>query len=230
VQARITIERGEVMNGAGLQTRAERLAAEIAEAILSGKLHPGTRLDEQSLADRYGVSRTPVREALRQLRTSGLIDMEPHKGATVARVTAVKLEEMFGAMAEIEATCARLAAIGMNPIERRRLQALHECMSIMARQADHAAYVEANARFHAAIYAGAHNGILEDIATGLRRRLLPFRQAQFQMPGRLAQSHAEHDAVLMAILRADAGAAHTAMLHHVSLVENAFEAFSSTVT
>jgi DNA-binding GntR family transcriptional regulator len=218
------------MNEAGLQTRAERLAAEIAEDILSQRLPPGTRLDEQGLALRYGVSRTPVREALRQLRTSGLIDMEPHKGATVARVTAEKLEEMFGAMAEIEATCARLAAIGMTPIERRRLQALHDRMSVMAQQADHATYIDANTAFHAAIYGGAHNEIIQDIATGLRRRLLPFRQAQFQMPGRLAQSHAEHDAVLTAILRADASAAHTAMLHHVSLVENAFEAFSSTIS
>jgi len=218
------------MNEAGLQTRAERLAAEIAEDILSQRLPPGTRLDEQGLALRYGVSRTPVREALRQLRTSGLIDMEPHKGATVARVTAEKLEEMFGAMAEIEATCARLAAIGMTPIERRRLQALHDRMSVMAQQADHAAYIDANTAFHAAIYGGAHNEIIQDIATGLRRRLLPFRQAQFQMPGRLAQSYAEHDAVLTAILRADASAAHTAMLHHVSLVENAFEAFSSTIS
>lgn len=218
------------MNEAGSQTRAERLAAEIAEDILSQKLPPGTRLDEQGLALRYGVSRTPVREALRQLRTSGLIDMEPHKGATVARVTADKREEMFGAMAEIEATCARLAAIGMTPIERRRLQALHDRMGMMAQNADHAAYINANATFHAAIYAGAHNEIIQEIATGLRRRLLPFRQAQFQMPGRLALSHAEHDAVLTAILHADATAAHTAMLHHVSLVENAFEAFSSTVS
>ncbi|MET0529783.1 MAG: GntR family transcriptional regulator [Microvirga sp.] len=224
-----TVKRGDVMIGTGLQTRAERLAAEIAEDILSGKLSPGTRLDEQGLALRYGVSRTPVREALRQLRTSGLIDMEPHKGATVARVTADKLEEMFGAMAEIEATCARLAAIGMTPIERRRLQALHDRMSMMAQQANHAAYIDANATFHATIYGGAHNAIIQDIAIGLRRRLLPFRQAQFQIPGRLAQSHAEHDAVLTAILRADASAAHTAMLHHVSLVENAFEAFSSTI-
>jgi DNA-binding transcriptional regulator YhcF (GntR family) len=103
----------DVMPASAAQTRAERLAAEIADAILNGDLCPGARLDEQMLAKRYGVSRTPVQEALRQLRATGLIDIRPHRGATVAQVTAAELEEMFGAMAELEATCARRSAISM---------------------------------------------------------------------------------------------------------------------
>ena len=114
-----------------VQTHAERLATEIADAILSGRIPPGTRLDEKSLAEQFGVSRTPVREALRQLGNSGLIDIRPHKGAAVTKVTPAKLEEMFCAMAEVEATCARLAAISMTPIERRRLDALHHSMGEM---------------------------------------------------------------------------------------------------
>jgi DNA-binding GntR family transcriptional regulator len=216
-----------VMAVSEIKTRAERLAAEIADAVLNGEFAPGARLDEQKLADRFGVSRTPVREALRQLGTSGLIELKPHRGATVTKVTSAKLEEMFGAMAEIEATCARLAAISMTPIERRRLETLHDRMGAMAAAGDDAAYIEANLVFHAAIYAGSHNGIIGEIATGLRHRLLPFRRAQFRMPGRLLRSHGEHDAVVRAVLCGDAAAAHAAMLRHVCLVEDAFEALSA---
>jgi DNA-binding GntR family transcriptional regulator len=216
------------MPASAAQTRAARLAAEIADAILNGDLCPGARLDEQMLAKRYGVSRTPVREALRQLRATGLIDIRPHRGATVAQVTAAELEEMFGAMAEIEATCARLSAISMTSIERRRLGALHGRMGAMVERGEEAAYIEANVAFHAAIYAGAHNAIIAEMATSLRRRLMPFRRAQFRMPGRLALSHAEHHEVVMAVSRGDSAAAHATMLHHVSLVEDAFDELSTS--
>lgn len=209
------------------QTRAERLAAEIADAIVTGEFAPGLRLDEQSIAGRFGVSRTPVREALRQLAATGLIETQPRRGATVARITAQQLDEMFVAMAEIEATCARLAALSMTPIERRRLEALHGRMSALAHEGQQTAYADANDTFHAALYAGAHNSVMADIALNLRRRLLPFRRAQFRAPGRLAFSHAEHDAVVKAVLRSDAVGAHAAMLHHVGLVEDAFETLAA---
>jgi DNA-binding GntR family transcriptional regulator len=217
---------GMTMTDADTLTRAERLAAEIAESILAGVLAPGARLDEQSLAKRYGVSRTPVREALRQLGTSGLIELRPRRGAAVAHMTSTKLEELFVAMGEIEATCARLSAMSMTPVERRRLEWLHDRMGEMAAEGQTEAYIEANVTFHMAIYAGARNDVLAEFAASLRRRLAPFRRAQFKAAGRLSRSHGEHDTVLKAILRGDAAAAHTAMLHHVSLVEDAFEQLS----
>ena len=204
-------------------TQAERLAGEIADAILTGELSPGARLDEQGLAARYSVSRTPVREALRQLGASGLIAIRPHRGATVAHITRSQLEELFVAMGEIEATCARLATMGMTPVERRRLRALHDDMGPMAESGDGAGYADANLAFHTAIYAGAHNAVIGEIATSLRRRLLPYRRAQFRAPGRLPRSHAEHSEVVRAIVAGDAARAHAAMLEHVSLVEDAFE-------
>ena len=109
-------------------TLADKLAAAIADGILNGRLPPGERLDEVGLAEQHGVSRTPVREALRQLAMSGLIDMRPRKGAIVSKATPEEIESLFVAMAEMEATCARLAAMSMTPIERRRLQARHESM------------------------------------------------------------------------------------------------------
>jgi DNA-binding GntR family transcriptional regulator len=205
------------------RTLTETLAAEIADGVLSGAFAPGARLDEHMLAQRFGVSRTPVREALRQLATSGLIDMRPRKGAVVAQITAEQLDALFVAMAEMEATCARLAAMSMTPIERRRLQARHEAMAELVHAGVPDPYSDANNTFHSAIYAGAHNAVVADFTTALRRRLAPFRRAQFRAPGRLPRSHAEHEAVVRAILAGDANAAHAAMLHHVGLVEDAYE-------
>ena len=205
------------------QTLAERLAGEIADEILSGSLIPGTKLDEQSLADRFKVSRTPVREALRQLGATGLIETRPRRGVIVAQITSDMLQDLFVAMGELEATCARLCALSMTPIERRRLSALHEDMTALVSAANPGKYAEANVEFHSMIYAGTHNAVLAEMATTLRRRLEAFRRAQFRAKGRLARSHAEHATVVAAILRGDASAAHAAMLHHVSLVEDAFD-------
>ena len=211
-----------------MSTRAEQLCAEIADAILSGSLAPGARLDEQGLADRYDVSRTPVREALRLLAATGLIEVRPRRGATVTQVSSAQLVELFVAMGEIEATCARLAALSMSPIERRQLEGLHERMAGIVDAGDEGAYAEANVDFHSRIYRGAHNSIIEEMATALRRRLSPFRRAQFRAAGRLASSHREHGAVVDAVIRGDAEHAHQSMLRHVNLVEDAFEQLSTS--
>jgi DNA-binding GntR family transcriptional regulator len=137
------------------------------------------------------------------------------------------LVELFVAMGEIEATCARLSAISMSPIERRQLESLHERMAKIVDSGEEGSYAEANVVFHTRIYKGAHNSVLEEVANGLRRRLSPFRRAQFRMDGRLLRSNQEHDAVVRAILSGDAAGAHAAMIHHVSLVEDAFEAFAA---
>ncbi len=140
---------------------------------------------------------------------------------------ALAYENLFVAMAEMEATCARLAAMSMTPLERRRLQARHEAMMALAQAGDTDAYSDANVAFHSAIYAGTHNAPLASFTLGLRRRVGPFRRAQFQVAGRLVRSTQEHDAVVKAILGGDPAGAHAAMLHHVGLVEDAFEAFAA---
>jgi len=210
-------------------TRAERLADEIASSVLSGEFRPGLRLDEKTLAKRYAVSRTPVREALRQLASTGLIDIKPRRGATVVRATSAQIETLFGAMAEIEATCARLSATSMTPLERRRLASFHESMLKFIPPNDQEGFAAANLTLHTEIYRGAHNSIVADFATGLRRRLAPFRRAQFRTEGRLNRSHEEHKKVVDAILAGDAAAAHAAMFHHMSLVEESFERLAETI-
>lgn len=205
------------------ETAAEKLAEAIAESVFSGEFAPGAKLDEHQLAQRFSVSRTPVREALRLLSNSGLIEIKPRRGAFVTEVSPTQLEELFVAMGELESTCARLAALSMLPTERRRLAALHEDMGHLAANGDAAGFAAANHTFHSLIYAGTHNKVIAEMTAGLRRRLAPFRRVQFNLEGRPLRSHTEHDAVVRAIIAADSKAAHAAMLEHVMLVGASFE-------
>jgi DNA-binding FadR family transcriptional regulator len=132
-------------------------------------------------------------------------------------------------MAEVEATCARLSAMSMTPLERRRLASFHESMLEFVLQEDGDGFAAANLTLHTQIYLGAHNEIIADFATGLRRRLAPFRRAQFRTEGRLPRSHKEHRTVIEAILAGDPVAAHTAMFHHMSLVEESFERLAESI-
>src|SRR6266513_6458679 len=102
-------------------TRAEELRLQLADEIVRGALPPGAGLDETDIARRFNVSRTPVREALRQLVASGLVDARAHRGAVVARPSLERLTGMFEAMAELEAMCAGLAAERMTPSDRHGL-------------------------------------------------------------------------------------------------------------
>lgn len=200
----------------GATTHADRLRMEIADDIACGRLDPGTALDETTLAERFGVSRTPVREALRELIAAGLVEHRPHKGAVVASLDAERLDEMFTVMAELEALCAASAATSMTAGERAELNAMHEAAAELVRGGDVAAYREANDRFHAFVYAASHNRFLEETVLGVRRRVLPFRRAQFQGLGRLVVSHAEHDRVVQALLRGDRDAAAREMRAHLT--------------
>lgn len=208
----------------GAQRPGSRSLADKIEALLlNGEFLPGAKLDERGLAQRFEVSRTPVREALRQIASTGLIELRPNRGAFVTEVTPERLEEMFVAMAEMEATCARLAAMSMSPLERRSLQRLHERMGPMAANGEVEEFRAANETFHALIYRGAHNSLLEDATTALRRRVATYRRAQFRTAGRLPSSHAEHDTVVKAIVSGEPARAHAAMLQHVDLVGASFE-------
>lgn len=205
------------------RTSAEEIRRDLASRIIGGILAPGVALDETLLAAEFAVSRTPVREALRLLAASGLVDQRPHAKALVAKPDAEALAGMFEVMGYLEALCAGLSALAMKAPEREALDALHQEMAAIVHAGDAARYAEANDAFHTAIYEGAHNGYLNDITRSTRQRLQPFRRAQFGARGRLAKSHAEHGAVVEAILRGDREAAEAAMRRHISIVEDAYQ-------
>ena len=207
------------------KTLAEELRLSLADDIVRGVLQPGAALDESELARRFGVSRTPVREALRELTASGLVEARPHRGAIVARPSEERLIGMFEGMAELEALCAGLAAQRMTIAERNTLEAVHEELRTLIQLGDPQRYHELNEAFHAAIYAGVHNAYLADLTFATRRRVQPFRRAQFRNLGRLAKSHVEHDSVVLAILRGAQQGAADAMRAHIMTVRDEYEAY-----
>lgn len=208
-------------------TRSEELQTSLAEAIVAGRLEPGAALDELQIAAEYAVSRTPVREALRQLSASGLVEIRPHRGAVVAKPDAAALRDMFAVMGELEALCAAQSALKMSRKARADLDSLHGTMAALVRAGDLAAYSRLNIEFHVAVYRGSGNSYLAELASATRRRLAPFRRAQLEGHDRLSRSHQEHDAVVEAIQRGDAERARAAMLRHIGLSAQAWESLST---
>jgi DNA-binding GntR family transcriptional regulator len=181
------------------------------------------------LARRFQVSRTPVREAIRQLAASGLIEARAHRGAIVARPSEERLAGMFEAMAELEALCAGLAAERMTAAERRALEAVHEELRALIHVGDPQRFHEVNEAFHGALYAGTHNGYLAELTLATRARVQPFRRAQFRNLGRLAQSHGEHDRVVVAILRGDRARAAAGMHAHITRVREEYVVYAESL-
>ena len=210
-------------------TRAEELRLQLADEIVRGALAPGAPLDETDIARRFSVSRTPVREALRQLAASGLVEARAHRGAVVARPTLDRLNSMFEAMAELEALCAGLAAERMPATERARLEAIHEELRVLSHAGNPERFHSVNERFHNAIYAGSQNDYIAEMTLATRVRVQPFRRAQFRNLGRLAKSQAEHDRVVVAIMRGDRIGAASAMRAHIELVRGEYEIYAVSV-
>jgi DNA-binding GntR family transcriptional regulator len=210
------------------KTRTEELRLQLADEIVQGTIAPGAALDETSLARRFKVSRTPVREAIRLLAASGLVEAPAHRAAIVAQPNEARLVGMFEVMAELEALSARLAAERMDARERHALEAIHEELRALIQSGDPQRYHEVNEAFHNAIYAGAHNAYLAEITLATRIRVQPFRRAQFRNLGRLAKSHVEHDVVVVAILRGAGGEAAEAMRSHIMTVCEEYEIYAGS--
>lgn len=209
-------------------TRAEHLAAELSREILEGHVLPGARLDEHSLALRFSVSRTPVREALKRLAGLDLIELRPHRGAVIVDMPTSRVCELFEALAEIEAVCAGLAALKMSEIERNNLVCLHTAFCDLGTSGEPTQVALSNRTFHEAIYAGAHNGFLNDQVISLRKRLAPFTIAQFRLTGRPPDSAREHARIVSAVLARDGQAAARAARRHVMIVGHAWAAWAQT--
>ena len=201
-------------------TMGRRLYKTLAEQIITGVIKPGERLDERDLAERFEVSRTPVREALRGLQERGLVESMPRRGVVVATISLDRLEELFEAQCELEGLCARRATESMTTMERKELELLHEQCAQQAATGDYPTYLEANNQFHAAIARGTHNAVLITMLSDLRDRLAPYRQTQPEVDGRLEVSHEEHEAIARAIFAGQPEAAFIAMRDHDARLSN----------
>jgi DNA-binding GntR family transcriptional regulator len=195
--------------------RAETLRDVLEDEIVTGKLRPGERLDEQSLAARFAVSRTPIREALMQLASTGLVDLQARRGAFVASLSFKDVIERFEVMAALEGMCGSLAARRITEVKQQELEKAHEDCVREASQADADAYYYANERFHLTIYEACRNAFLAEQARQLHSRLKPYRRLQLRARSRVATSLSEHQGIVDAIRDGDSARAERLLRDHI---------------
>lgn len=168
----------------------------LEDEIVRGSLEPGTRLSEAAIAERFGVSRTPVREALQTIVSRSLAERSPYKGVIVRSFDAARLGSMFEAMAEMEATCGGLAAQRISEGDLARLQAMHGRMTEFAGNKAFREYEAMNLDFHSLIYEASGNVDLAEMSSELRLKLAPYRKSQLFQIDRLRASNLEHELIV----------------------------------
>lgn len=196
-------------------TMTDRLRAALEEDILAGRLRPGDELDERRIAARYEVSRTPVRQALLQLASAGLVAVRPRQTSVVSALDVRSLAQMFEVLAGLEALAAELAARRIAGAQLAVLEDIHRRIAEVCERGEVDAYARLNFRFHEAVWAAAHNEHLTDQLRALRLRLAPYRRWLIEKMDRMRQSHREHDELMAALRAGDAAAAAGLMRRHV---------------
>ena len=210
-------------------TRAEVLLAEIESMIIEGTLRPGERLDETVLAKQFGVSRTPVREAIRVLTAIGLVQNSGRQGAEVAQISIPMLIEMFELMAVLEGMCAQLAARRATDDERSSMFATHKMLEEALNRGDHKDFYNVNLKFHDQLYQASHTQYLAGETLRLRRRLSPYRMRVTYQPGRMRATLSEHLEIINAVNEGDSKLAMDAAQSHVRLIGNDLEDFIASL-
>lgn len=191
------------------------VAERLRERIFGGDLAPGSFIDEPALCEQMGISRTPLREALKVLTAEGLLRHEPRRGCFVNQITERDLDEIFPVIALLEGRCAFEAARHATDADLAALDVLHERLNRHARAGRIADYYATNHSIHEAIITLADNRWLAQVIGDLRKLLRLARLQQLHAPGRLAQSLAEHMAVFAALKARDAEGAEAAMRTHL---------------
>jgi DNA-binding GntR family transcriptional regulator len=196
----------------GYVSKTDMVAALIRELLITGELRPGEQLRQRDLAQRFGVSQTPVREAMRRLESEGLLSCDTHRGFTVVAADLGRVEENFRIRAALESLGASLAAGKVDPAGLRRLRELNEQMrALAADDDDDPRYAELNREFHFTVYEYAHSPLLLSLM-----RLL---WASLHGGPRVSRTHAEsarqHDQILAALAEGDAGAASARTYQHI---------------
>lgn len=195
---------------------AKRIEQALLEEISAGELTPGQRLDEMGLAERFGASRTPVREALSRLTAQGVCVAGERRGVFVAQYSREQLGQIFEAMHEIEAACARIVAQRLNLLSRSTIEAAQQDCIAAAQAGDRTAYLRANEAFHMAIYQATGNPYMAELASEFRQRTGPFRAKKFASREDLIASAESHQALIDDIFSEDSATASQGMRNHMT--------------
>jgi len=193
----------------------QEVAARLRERIYSQDLKPGDAIDEQALAEEYGISRTPMREALKVLHSEGLVVLEPRRGCFVTELKEQDINELFPLMALLEGRCAFEAVKKAKPADIKRIEDLHNKLEKHAASNSVETYFELNCQFHELVQKLACNNWLERTTNDLRKFLKLMRGRQLYLPGRLEASLAEHRMLLAAFQNGNSSAAEKIMHDHL---------------
>jgi len=193
----------------------QEVAERLRQRIFAHEMTPGTWIDEQKLAEQYGISRTPLREALKVLASEGLVQLKPRRGCYVTEISRQDLDDIFPLMALLEGRCAADAVSRARPAEIRELKSIHETLESAARDGRIDAFFEANQAFHKRIQELANNRWLLSVIQDLRKVLKLSRLHSLSLEGRLQQSLDEHRAIMAAFEAGDAIKAEQLMHDHL---------------
>lgn len=182
---------------------ASRARRAIEDEILSGRLLPGTGLDERLWAERLGISRTPVREAIRELSSQGMVDAPPRQQARVRKVEGTELAELFEALIGLETLVAELAARRISDVEIAALQALQDQLKAAMKEGDSRGFQTLNVKFHLVIAQASANTTLLQTLKVVRLRVSPYRSWLFEKLDRMPLSIEEHDKIIEALRTRD---------------------------
>jgi DNA-binding GntR family transcriptional regulator len=193
----------------------QQVAERLRQQIFAHELTPGDWVDEQKLCEQYGISRTPLREALKVLAAEGLVELKPRRGCYVTEISRQDLDDIFPLIALLEGRCAFEAVQRAKAAELAELTAIHEQLERAAATQQIALFFEVNQEFHRRIQAMAGNRWLLSVIQDLRKVLKLSRLHSLSLEGRLQQSLAEHRDILRHIEAQDAAGAERAMYAHI---------------
>ncbi|PLY02737.1 MAG: GntR family transcriptional regulator [Desulfuromonas sp.] len=185
------------------QTLREKILESIREAILKGQLKPGEKVAEPELAERFGISRTPIREAFRQLESEGYLTVIPRKGAVVAQLSEQDIEEFYAIKSVLEGFAARLAALKMSDKEIEKLEAINARLEELARLGDVKTFFRVHNEFHELFIRAAGNEKLSELIDQLVMKFNRSRMASLALPGRMEISVNEHRKIIQAFKERD---------------------------
>jgi DNA-binding GntR family transcriptional regulator len=200
----------------------QEVAGRLRHAIFSHEFEPGSWIDEQSLAKAYGISRTPMREALKVLSVEGLVTLIPRRGCYVAEIPEREVEEIFPVLAMLEGRAAYEATVKASPEDISHLQELYEKLKHYAAQRDTENFFEVNQEFHRMLHELAGNRWLLQFINEMRKVMRLVRFHSLASEGRIEQSVAEHRQIMAAIRKRDAESAEQLMRDHLLSGRDAF--------
>jgi len=178
------------------QTLRERILETIRDAIMSGALKPGEKVAEPELAERFGISRTPIREAFRQLESEGYLTVIPRKGAVVVSFSQKDVEEFYAIKSILEGYAARRACENMTDRDIEKLRSVNEKLRTLAREGDVKHFFKIHNDFHDLFIKAADNEKLIELINNLMQKFQRLRIASLSLPGRMQMSVEEHDKII----------------------------------